>query len=277
MTQPTANDDNLDLPAATQGVPDSSVIMRVGVVVAFLEADNITVKISGSPVLVTASYQFPQYEPLLGDRVVVIKQDSQWFVIGTMSGPINSLLFNPSFEIGDLATLPSGWTQTNIAVAGGVPIFEKSLPSNFLSQRGLYVGSAGVVSGGAPGTSSMDVFSSTLAANPGESYVAAVTVLVAFIDENLVTFFNNGRLTSVEVFVEFLDSAAASVGSVSMANISWVLDDLHPHYLRPDPTVVADAPAGTAFVRMRMRWVFNMSANSLTQVLIDDAILRRVG
>lgn len=115
VTQPTVNDLNLDLPAATQGVPESPVVMRIGVVTDIVEADNITVQISGSPVLVTASYLWPQYQPVPGDRVVVYRQDSQWFVVGTMSGPNNTALLNPGFELGNVGSAPTNWT-----VGGGV-------------------------------------------------------------------------------------------------------------------------------------------------------------
>ena len=142
MTQPTVNDLNLDLPAATQGVPESPVVMRIGVVADIVEADNITVRISGSPVLVRASYLFPSYEPLLGDRVVVYRQDGQWFVLGTMSGPINSAAPNASFEEGTLGggIPPTSWSVTVISSVAGTPGMEKSIPPIAVQQRGSFCG-----------------------------------------------------------------------------------------------------------------------------------------
>ena len=61
VTRPTFNSASLDLPAAIADVPESPVMARIGVVSEIVESDNITVTISGSNVLVRASYLFPQY------------------------------------------------------------------------------------------------------------------------------------------------------------------------------------------------------------------------
>lgn len=103
---------------------ESPTVMRIGVVAQITEATNITVRISGSEVLVTAAFQFPQYAPVLGDRVVVLKQDSQWFCIGLMSGDINSLAPNADFEAGALNVPPPNWTFTVTSSGAGTPVID---------------------------------------------------------------------------------------------------------------------------------------------------------
>lgn len=279
LTQPTANDLNLDLPMAVQGVEESPMVMRIGVVADLIEADNITVRISGAPTLVNASYLFPQYEPILGDRVVVQRQDAQWFVLGTMSGPINSLAPNASFELGTLGggVPPTDWTVTNISTpAGAAAGMEKSLPPAFVSQRGTYVAAFGCASGGTAGTAVFDAFSMPVQAAEGQGWIAAITILDARIDQSFATGISQGGATSGTVFVDFRNAVGTTLSSTQMVNIFYTADDKATHLLRPAPGLVALAPAGTAAAVFRMRWSMQMHINSNTQVFADDAILRRV-
>lgn len=279
LTQPTANDLDLDLPMAVQSVEESPVVARIGVVVDFVEADNITVRISGSPSLVNASFAFPWYEPVLGDRVYVIRQDSQWFVLGTMSGPINSLAPNASFELGTLGggTPPTDWTVNNISTpAGAVAGMEKSLPPASVGQRGLFVAAFGCATAGTAGTAVFDAFSTPVAAAEGQSWIAAITILEARIDQSFATSISGGGLTSGTLFVDFRDAGGVTLTSTQMSNIVWTADDKSTHLLRPAPGIVANAPINTAFAVFRMRWSLGMHINSNTQVFADDAILRRI-
>ena len=280
MTQPNPSpiDTALGLPSAVQGVEEPPVVMRVGVVVDFIEADNITVQISGSPALIRASYAFPWYEPVLGDRVVVYRQDSQWFVVGTMSGPINSLAPNASFELGTLGggIPPTDWTVNNISTpAGAIAGMEKSLPPASAGQRGLYVAAFGAATGGTAGTAVFDVFSTPVNATEGQTWISAITILDAVIDHNAAQV-SQGGLTQGTLFVDFRDAGGATLSSTQMSTIAWTADDKSTHLLRPAPGLVATAPTNTATAVFRMRWSIAMKINSNTQVFADDAILRRV-
>lgn len=274
MTQPTANDMGLDLPAAVQGVEVSPMLQRIGVVVDIAESDNITVKISGSPVLVTASYLFPQYEPLLGDRVVVVKQDAQWFVLGTMSGPINSAIPNPSFELGTVGSLPTGWTINVLSSGGGVPTFTKVTAGTPVS--GLYVADFGVDSL-LLGQSSAEVFSPTANAAEGQGWIAAYWITGVFVDNDATTFAGGGGYTDMEIFVQFLDAGGAVLSTTSMNYFGITIDINDALYKRPSPPqTAAVAPAGTVSARIRLYSSFDMHATSFTSWFLDYMILRRV-
>lgn len=276
MTMPQANSADLDLPAAVQNVPESSTVTRIGVVSEIVDADNVTVKLSGSNVLVQASFLFPQYEPVLGDNVAVLKQDAQWLVLGTLSGPINSAIANPSFEEGTLGGVPTGWSITPISTVGGTPTFTKVSAGN-TGVAGLFQADFGVDSVAA-GFSSADVFSPAVPTVEGTSWTAAYYIVQAFIDNANATFAPGGLLSDIEIFVEFLDSNAALLSSTSMNYFGANLD-VPPVklYRRPAPGVsAAVAPPATAFVRLRLRGTFQMSANSFTSFFLDYMILRRV-
>lgn len=275
MTTPSFNSDDLDLPAAINDVALSPTVMRVGVVTALTESDNITVKISGSNVLVRASYAFPQYKPLLGDRVVVLKQDAQWFVLSTMSGPIDSVVLNPSFEDGTVGSTPDNWLINVISSAGGTPTFTQ-VGAAGTSLSGLFDADFGVDSTVA-GTSSADVFSTSATTTEGERWTAAYYITDTFIDKSAVTFGSGGLLSELEMFIQFRDASGATIVETSMNYLGLNVDFPSQMYRRP---VIANtsvvAPSGTASVRLRFRGTFNMSANSFTSFFMDYVILRRV-
>lgn len=268
VTQPTANDLGLDLPMAVQGVEEPPVVMRVGVVINLVESDNITVRISGSPVLVTASYLFPQYRPMLGDRVVVYRQDSQWFVIGTMSGPINSLLFNPSFEDGAIGVIPTGWTFTVTASSAGVPTFVK--PATTQPLMGNAVGRFSVSPTGT-GSSAGTLTSTTVAAAEGQNWTGGLFIRVIDL--------TGPNSLGISVLARFLDAGGVSISAVGLNAFTNFTSTLPDYFLiRPDPTSVqVTAPAGTAFVRLEVDFLALIASSAtLVDVDVDGMILRRV-
>lgn len=275
MTQPTPNDLNLDLPAAVQGVEESPVVMRIGVVVDIVEANNITVKISGSNVLVRASYLFPQYEPLLGDRVVVYRQDLQWFVMGTMSGPINTLIRNPSFEEGVDGALPTGWTLNIISAAAGNPVFTKVVAGQY-AVTGSAVGNFGLDSV-AGGTSVAEVYSSTVPAPEGSTWTLAMWVTYTRIDTSSITLVSGNRPSIMDMTIQFLDAGGA-VLATEIRNVLLANAEQHAFlYRRPGTAGLASvAPAGSVSARFRLRGEFTVGANSFSSFFIDDVILRRL-
>jgi len=278
MTTPTFNAADLDLPSAISNVPESSGIVRTGVVTSIEEADNITIKVSGSNVLVRASYLFPQYGPMLGDNVVIIKQDAQWFVWGTPSGPINSLALNPGFEDGALGALPTNWTLTVIANAGGTPTLTKVDSNTMDPLSGLYSADFGTDSVVA-GFSQADIFSAAVAASVEEHWTGAYYIVGASIDQNAATGISGGRFSVLEFYIQFLDGASALISEslISTFGTNANVGPFVPVYVRPPAAAqFAEAPAGTAYARIKIRGSFDMSANSFTSFFLDYMILRKV-
>jgi hypothetical protein len=93
--------------AATEGTDTE---MRIGKVVSY-DAGSITVSISGAGVLTNAAYAFGQYQPALGDNVVLMRMGNQWIALCTQSGnPADNQVKNFSFEDGPIGALPTDWT-----------------------------------------------------------------------------------------------------------------------------------------------------------------------
>lgn len=249
---------------------ESPMVARIGMVSAITESDNITVKISGSSALVTASYLFPQYRPVLGDIVYVTKQDAQWLVLGTVSGPVdsNTLAPNPGFESGTIGALPTNWTLTNTDVTAGVPTFRKELTYNPLS--GLYVGQLQLSSNGSLNFSISEIISSPVPADAQHVWTGAGFIRVA----NLA---GPSRI-AVTSFLRFYNAAGAVIttalltgGQEFSATTDWTL-------LRPDSTLSGTAaPVGTAAVSLVVEVLFNVQiALDLIIVEFDNMILRQV-
>jgi hypothetical protein len=267
MTAPNINTGGLDLPAAIAEVPLSPVIARTGIVSDIVESDNITVKISGSNVLVQASYLFPQYQPLLGDIVYVAKQDAQWMVLGTMSGPVNSLLLNPSFEQGTTGAVPTDWTFVNGSVAAGTPTFQKRLGTNPL--MGSNVGHLSLSPTGI-GQSDSAITSARIDAIPGDRFTGGVYVyIIDLAGPNQMLF---------STMVRFYDSAGVSITAASLGAVYNFAAPIGWNFLRPDSTSTAvTAPANTDSAALEIQVLFTVSdAATLFDAYLDGAILRKV-
>ena len=264
-----------ELPGAIASAPDSPMLARVGVVTEIVESDNITVKISGSDVLVQASYLWPQYEPLLGDRVYVAKQDAQWFVLGTMAGPLNSILNNPSFELGNVGATPTDWTVSVISSAAGVPTFRKELAQAI---SGRYVATARLASGAA-GFSTIDVFSTAVNSGSATRWGVGYFLPFAILDIN-ASLRSQGGFSDIETFIQFQDGTGTLISEVSAIYTPLYASFIKPVYVRTftiaggDTAVVA--PAGTAKVRTRTRIRMNVQANSVTEIGFDAFMLRGI-
>ena len=257
----------LDLPGTIAQSQEPTLGYRTGVVTNVVESNNVTVAISGSPVLVTASYLFPQYQPMLGDRVYVVKQDGQWFILGTMSGEVNSLAANPSFEDGTVGTVATNWGAVNTAVAAGAPTTTKQLSTSPLS--GAHVLRLALAST-ANATSSTTINSSVVSAQPAQVWSGGVYVrFTDHVGPNQV-FMSTG--------VRFYNNALVSLGLFSLVSIQsftsttgWVL-------LRPDSTSLsAIAPANTAWASLEIDVSYVIAnLNFDVQAELDNAMLRRV-
>jgi hypothetical protein len=87
--------------------------MRVGTVQSY-DAGTVAVAISGSTVLVSASY-LKGYTPIIGELVAVLRNGSQWLVLGSMTGsPSDNVVLNPSFNQDANGTaVPTNWVSFN--------------------------------------------------------------------------------------------------------------------------------------------------------------------
>src|SRR5574341_1523405 len=266
MTQPAA------IPELSTAVVDTSVsptVTRIGVVKAVQEATDITVAISGSDVLVQAAYLFPTYQPLLGDRVVVQRQGAAWFVLGTLSGPINTALANPSFEEGAVGATPPSWSLNVISTGAGTPTF---LTSNNFGIQGPRTADFGTDSVTA-GESQADVFSAAVAC-PQDSKWTAALYLTIYTEPSLNDF------SDIELWIQFLDSASTVISQTMVATQSWSVDQILPYYFRLDTDIIparyVSAPLGAAFVRMKIHGRFGLAATSFFSFFLDYMILRQV-
>jgi hypothetical protein len=266
MTQPEA------VPQLSDAVVDTTVdstVTRIGVVSAVVETDNITVAISGSSVLIQAAYLFPQYQPLLGDRVVVQRQGAAWFVLGTLSGPINTLLLNPSFEEGVLGATPPNWSISVVSSGAGTPTLTKVLGGEVAGSHSADFGTDSVATGG----SEANVFSDPVACAPGSRWTAALFV-------STLTNPAPADFSILDLYIRFLDSGGAFISEFLVEGTSFSVDIVQPIYFRLSPATIAAgyvvAPVNAAFVQMRLRGRFFLTGVSFFSFFLDYMILRQV-
>lgn len=243
---------------------ESPTVTRIGVVAEIVEADNITVKISGSPVLVSASYLFPQYQPMVGDVVTVQKQDAAWFVLGTMSGALNTLLTNPSFELGGVS--PTSWTVSTVDGGAGVGTFTKSVVSPLTGQ---FSGSVDLTPLGI-GTSEMTLLSAPVPADPSSSWTGGIYLkILDLVGPNTALIFTG---------VRWFDGAGVSIGLASLSAVNNFSSTTPWTLLRPDSvTQSVVAPLNAAFAALEIQALMNVAdPSTLYSLKFDYAILRQV-
>lgn len=262
------------LPGAIVAQQESPCIMRIGVVAAIIEGSQITVKISGSEVLVDCSYLFGQYYPLIGDRVIVMKQDSQWFCHGQMSGTIasNNQLPNSSFEDGTVGSMPTGWTIVVGAVAAGIPDFLVASPGS-TNISGINAADYGTDSVGA-GVSTADVYSPSIVTVAGTHWTAAYFLTSASLGSSAPLF------SYIDMWIQFLNGAGAVITQFLVNSLPTSADIIGPLYRRFNlsafPLGYVEAPGGTTMVRLRFESFFDLPASSFASFYIDNVILRQV-
>lgn len=264
-----------NLPEASAGLTESSAVVRVGQVATVASADVITVRISGSNVLVPASYLFPSYEPLLGDIVMIVKQDAQWFVMGTMSGPINSLLMNPTFEEGALGVSPPDWTLNVLTTGAGTPTF--TTEENVLSSlSGRNSALFECLNGGAgAGNSTADVYSSGIPADEAQLWTGAYYLMASFMT-------GASNLAILELYIQFLDASGTLITETLINSLFLTKGYIGaPFYRRLSLTLIPSgavaSPPNTSFARIRLNGDFTLQGFEFANFYIDYMILRRVG
>lgn len=262
------------LPGVIIDGTESPVISRIGVVTDVVEADNITVRISGSPSLVTASYLFPLYEPVLGDIVYVTKQNSQWFVVGTMSGPLNTEIPNASFELGTISATPTDWSFVTVSTVAGTPTFRKEIA---LPVAGQYVAIARNSSAGVAGTSSGNAVSEVVPAGESERWSLAYFQTFAEPDVN-ASLVPQGGYIQVTGSIQFFDSDLNLLTDefcTFMPMTSSFQDAIYVRTFTATGQPYVTSPIGTAFARVKFFIVFTMHVNSASEVGFDVVYLRR--
>ena len=130
MTYPLSPSASPDLASTITGLAPDAAVLRIGVVTSY-SSTNVTVAISGSDTLVEASYLFGVYEAVLGDNVAVLKQGSQWIVLGAASArPEGNMLTNGYFDMDVLDTSPPtawGFSNDGAAVPAVVTFAERPI------------------------------------------------------------------------------------------------------------------------------------------------------
>lgn len=95
---------------ALQDVTPRSAVVRTGTV-SSVSATTLNVIVGGTTI--TAAY-LDSYAPVVGDLVVVAKQDSSWVVLGRQAGVGPNLVENAGFEVdGETSGTPTDWFLYN--------------------------------------------------------------------------------------------------------------------------------------------------------------------
>lgn len=275
MTMPSSL--QVSLPGQITAQETSPLVSRIGTVVDIVDAQNVTVQISGSPVLVTASFLFPAYEPLIGDLVYVTREDSQWMVHGTMSGEVNSLAENPSFESGTIGATPDSWTFVPAVTTAGTMTMTKELAG---AMHGRYVARFRTASAGVAGTSSGNAVSSLVPVDdPFTRWGVGYFVTYAVPDVNASLEPQGGHIF-LESFVQWFDGSSTFIGEDSMYFLPIYSGISSPIYVRTSTTASADPyvlpPAAAVYARFKLSVTFTLHTNCVSEVGIDLAYLRGV-
>ena len=235
------------------GIPDAAV-MRIGRVTRY-DAASITVAIADSDALVDAAY-LPSYEPILGELAVVLKQGSQWVVLGGLAGmPPDNVIENPSFEADpDGTSPPTGWNVHHVggpsATATATVQVQTQFGSMVVDGRQVLEVGLGVV-----GVAITYVSSSPIPVEPGQAWAAAA-YWASFVAnggaqpsdvELLLTWYANSSDTYPTTAAA--DTSIAILGTPQGDSARWIL--LRPVFGIHGATV----PAGASFMRVSLRTV----------------------
>lgn len=241
--------------AATQ----PSAVARTGDVTA-ITATTLIVNVGGTQI--NASY-LRGTDFLIGDLVVVLKQDSSWLCLGALSGFGPNSLINPSFELQGLlspAAAITGWTTVNVAGTSDVAVVASQFaPSGTLVAQ---------VSPSASGADKQFV----LASDAIEVVAGDVwSVSAYFAGQNLTA------TPTVDVSLRVYFSAAPGAyvpGSDTLIVAATNINDPFPFTLLSGTVTV---PASQTLMRVGLRAVLQLSGGNVPGVQFDFAVARKVG
>lgn len=264
-----------DLPHTIVDTTVEPTVMRIGVVTGYLDG-SLTVAISGSDVLVDASYMRGITLPAMGEKVVVLRQASQWVVLGALSPrPAENPVLNASFEDDPVgAGLPSSWFTWDDGAATTRSTFLLPHPMREDGQKALGVRFAG------PGIAANYMSSVPIACEPGEFWAASAQA--CYFADPLVTTTAVGY-TSAQVYLAFYPNDTDVYPTFPLA-IS-ALDDSVPASPAPiwfqpvtayDGASGCEVPVGATHLRVTLRSVINCVATHAGFMLWDRVVARRL-
>jgi len=224
--------------------PDTE--MRIGKVISY-NAGAITVSISGAGVLLDAAYAFGQYQPALGDNVVLMRMGSQWIVLCSQSGnPTDNTVANYSFEELPLASPPARWTlYHDPASSEAANVTAANVPAGW--QLDGAAGARVTIDASPPGTSFDFLSSSPIEVVEGERWTASAWIVGDSLSSGpcvrcRATLMLSWHANATDSYPTFISTSTIAVTNVAFG-LPWV-------YLRASGSSTGEVvPPGARYVR----------------------------
>lgn len=267
-----------------------SVTVRQGRVISY-SASSITVAISGSPVLVNASY-LSSYTPVPGDLVTVLKVGASWVVLGTfMDMPDNNLLQNGSFELATNAFGTTGnltpWEFVVLQNAAGTPTVtavrvDATIIPNGQLVAGNYAARIEILTNGTGTNSEALLRSEAIPVVPGETYVAvgSRSLDIEILNLKVVGGGTAAFLPQTQSFigVYFYTGQTQAEPAPNQNFVSAFQDAPHGtetgwSLIQTPPAVV---PTGMSWARVALDFWVSDTDNNTYRCMWDRVILRKI-
>lgn len=276
MTQPES------IPQLAPAIVDTSTdptVTRIGLVTAVGPGTNLTVRISGSDVLINAAYLIT-YQPVIGDVVAVTRQGAAWLCLGTFNlfgssfdGTMNPVV-NPSFEDGAAGspTTPNSWTLFHDAASTATAISE--VTANSASRDGSQFWDIILVG---VGTSTDTLASTAIPVATGQIWSAAAwtngaRTAVAVTGNAILRlgwYASDADPIGTTIAVNTINNrSATTIGSINY--YEWTL-------LREGANATGfEVPAGANWLRVQLRNVLTNTAGNAVVNTWDAVSARRI-
>lgn len=251
-----------DLPSAVlDAARRSPVSIRKGRLVARY-VDRVLVDVGGG--LFRASY-LASYEPMVGDIVMMVRQDGTWLVLGTFGTPAGetTAVANYNFERGTVGVTPPNW---QLVTTSGSPTFTTDTWTRSDYIDGTQVGRLGAA---ATGTIACDLVSDVIAVQPGESWAVSAHVAT---DTNFLA----GTACAIAVYAAwYSDSSLGSLISQDSSGLYAVTRGMPWRQVRSMGTGQGWPVPGTAhWLRVKIGVSFTVT-NTNDRFYIDRVLARR--
>lgn len=252
-----------NLPAAVAAAMPDAAVARLGTVVR-VGPSYLRVRVSGAANSTDAGW-LSSYQPILGDVVVVIRQDAAWVVLGSLGSTIeaNNELANYSFEAGAIGALPPGW---QLVTTAGSPTFVAASWDWADAIDGTQVGAVSTAGAGAVTT---EVVSDPLPVTLGSQWMAAGYYRTS-------TDFGVGTVCNAQLLLSwYSDTSLGSVVSSAASGLYPVTRGMGWQLLRAQGLLGHSAPAGAQWLRVRMQFT-SWAAAAGDTIYLDRMIARRL-